>query len=150
MYVCRTRTCTHVNSSLRMPLRPSDVLGECMKSSYSCTQKKIILFLWNFWSKSIGLLTNTSIAKQLQQTPKEPNFFKMSSTDAAAAGAATENSAAAESQPRHQLYYFDIAGRGEGLRLALSHAKIPFDDVRVVRQLTANEPLSFQLCLSVE
>ena len=30
-----------------------------------------------------------------------------------------------------KFYYFGIAGRGEGIRLALTHAELQFDDVRL-------------------
>ena len=34
-----------------------------------------------------------------------------------------------------KLYYFDIPGKAEPIRCALYHSKIPFVDVRSVKQL---------------
>jgi glutathione S-transferase len=41
---------------------------------------------------------------------------------------------ASATMPEIKLFYFDVAGKGEGIRLACAVGKIPLDDVRLTRE----------------
>eukprot|EP01036_Dinobryon_divergens_P031383 gene31383-40771_t len=51
------------------------------------------------------------------------------------------------SVPKLRLYYFNIPGKGESIRLACAYAKLPLEDVRITNeefsQLKANGKLAF-------
>ena len=52
--------------------------------------------------------------------------------------AATSTTTTADEEKLHELVYFDLAGKGEPIRLAFTIAGIPFVDTRLVSERIRN------------